>query len=189
MPESSTIAPESAEYATGEITRRRRKACQDEVDERIGYVVDCINAAMHPGEISTLCQEKWGIGSRAIAHYLSRARNRIIAAHDKPVEAHRADAIAVYRAIIDNPDAEHRDVIKAQERIDKLLGLEIHLPKRIEHTGAAGGPIQSVATVVHVDLSAKLAEYQSSIRSAAIANASERQQPGADDIVIPATGQ
>ena len=197
MSTSATADVQTPEQIAGETARRNRKASQVEADERISYCVDCVNAGMQPGEIRRLCSEKWGIGTRSISLYLSRAHGRILASHDKPVEAHRADAIAVYRSVIDNPEAEDRDRIKAQERIDKLLGLEIHLPKRIEHTGAAGGPITSVATVVHVDLSAKLAEYALSVRSAAIANVMERQAPqaiaitssadqGTDEIIVPA---
>ena len=190
MTASATIDATAPELTAGENARRRRKASQDEADERVNYCIECINAGMHPGEVRRLCAEKWGIGSRGISLYVSRAHGRILAAHDKPVEAHRADAIAVYRSVIDNPEAEHRDVIKAQERIDKLLGLEIHLPKRIEHTGAAGGPITSAVTVVHVDLSAKLAEYALAVRSASIANVMERQAPPlADEIIVPAAAE
>src|SRR3989304_1107078 len=37
----------------------------------------------------------------------------------------RAESLALYRAIIAEPKASNRDKIKAQERIDKLLALEI----------------------------------------------------------------
>ena len=39
-------------------------------------------------------------------------------------QTHRADALAFYESVLADPSRTVRDKVKAQERIDKLLGLE-----------------------------------------------------------------
>lgn len=68
----------------------------------------------------------YGVSARTCESYLARAREEIRAETDKPIEDHRADAYAFYESILANPEGDPRLRLKAQERIDKLLGLEVH---------------------------------------------------------------
>jgi len=76
--------------------------------------------------------------SQASKNYiLSESRKRLIAALDKTVDEVKGEAIEVYNSIIRDPESKSQDVISAQQRKDKLLGLE-RAQKRISAAGVRG---------------------------------------------------
>lgn len=63
----------------------------------------------------------------------------------RPREEHQADAYAFYDSVVKDKAQKTGDRIDAQERIDKLLGLES--PQQIEHSGRDGGPVPFMAVL------------------------------------------
>lgn len=68
---------------------------------------------------------RFPISRRTVENYLRRARERLLNDSGRPVEEHRAESLAFYREVSTNPEADIKDRIKARERIDKLLCLEV----------------------------------------------------------------
>ena len=160
---------------TTQTRKPARKPVQVEHQQRVNIALDMLRAGDTDSEIKRKIAEQFDLSPRSVERYLRRAREEFVESTGKPRDAHRAEALAVYQRIIDDPEADNRDVIKARERIDKLLGLEIHPPfaGKLELSGPDGAPIQHQATVVNIDLNAKLAEFEGAIRAAALANARE----------------
>ena len=152
-----------------------RKPVQAEHAQRVASAMEMLLEGKSDGQVKRAVAERFGLSPRTVERYLRRAREKMVESTGKPADALRAEALAVYQTIIDDPEAENRDRIKARERIDKLLGLEIHhsFAGKLEVSGPDGAPIQHQATVVTVDLGTKLAEFAGSIRAAAHANAIE----------------
>lgn len=94
-----------------------------------------VRNAVHDGKLSTHSCEK----------VITLARRRLVEATAIAAQDHRNQAYQFYTSVLQNPHARPLEKIKAQERIDKLLGLES--PLVLQHTGAGGGPIQVVAAL------------------------------------------
>lgn len=61
----------------------------------------------------------------SIERILSRAREALASRINKSRTDHRGEAYALYDSILNDPMASIKDKLYAQERIDKLLGLEV----------------------------------------------------------------
>lgn len=61
----------------------------------------------------------------SIERILSRAREALATRINKSRADHRGEAYALYDSILNDPHASIKDKLYAQERIDKLLGLEV----------------------------------------------------------------
>lgn len=70
-------------------------------------------------------KSRFPISRRTVEAYLRRARERLLKDSGRPVEEHRAESLAFYREVASDQEAPVRDRIRARERIDKLLCLEI----------------------------------------------------------------
>jgi hypothetical protein len=78
---------------------------------------------VHDADIECSLVEKYGANRRTAQSYLARAKRALLEAARRSRDEHVADAYAFYCAVISDPNAKHADKLKAQERIDKLLGL------------------------------------------------------------------
>ena len=76
------------------------------------------------GKSKSFIKSQFDLSARQVENYISRAREEMREALDKPREEHVQDALAVYRSIMECPMVEPRDRISAQRRIDKILGSE-----------------------------------------------------------------
>lgn len=90
---------------------------------------------------------------------MRRAREKLVAEIGEDKSELRADAFAFYRGVVSNPDAPLAHRLRAQERIDQLLGL--NAPTKVSVTDPTGtGPgtinVASVREMSDADL-AKLA--------------------------------
>lgn len=76
--------------------------------------------------------------------YISRARQRLLKRIAEPKENHRAKSLAFYESVIASDDATYKEKVKAQNSIDKLLGLDIPVPRNdkieLNHSGAVVSP-------------------------------------------------
>ena len=104
----------------------QRRSSVAEYHERIEFVRKLL-VQRHPKyTIKKLVRLKYGadLSYVSIEGYLTRARELLIEVLDEKRRPHRAKALAFYESILNDPKTTARDKIKAQARIDKLLGLE-----------------------------------------------------------------
>jgi hypothetical protein len=154
-----------------------RKPIKTEMDARLAATTKLLLQGKSDGEVKRIIAEQFQISPRTVERYLRHARGEMVESTGKDLDVLRKEAIAVYQAIIDDPEAENRDRIRARERVDRLLGLEIHLPRKVEVSGPDGTPIQSQGVVVHVPLAERLDRFASAIRASAFANLMEGITP------------
>ena len=95
---------------------------------------------------------KFGVGRRAARRCVALAWQRMLTAAGRSRDVHVADAYAFYCSLIANADTKDADRIKAQERIEKLLGLEPASPT--ETSGLDGEPLTLPWMLLNVDHSA-----------------------------------
>lgn len=112
-----------------ESARKPKHPTAAEMAARVEYARQLLAGGAYKSTIAAALRAKFGpLCARTVEVYLSRAREKIhAAAHDGRVEL-RCESLAFYRSIIADPKADHRDKLKARERIDKLLALELRLP-------------------------------------------------------------
>ena len=117
-----------------------RQPTSDELDARIDMCRQLISAGHYDGEVKSKVATHFNLSPRTVERYLRRARDLMIKETGKPQIEHRAESLAFYQHVRKKHEEETRDRIRAQERIDKLLGLET--PQRVEMSGPGGGPME-----------------------------------------------
>lgn len=166
------------------------KPTEAELDQRVIAARAMLLQGEHDKEICRQLAIRFDQSTRTIERYLRLARDRLVDEAGRTKEEMRALNLCRYWEIYNSDDARPIDKIKALERVDKLLGLEIHSPRQVELTGKDGGPITSQAsvTVLGVDLTSKVSEFAGPLRQAAIANYLERMggaaAPAHPDIIV-----
>lgn len=75
-------------------------------------------------DVERSAMREFGVGRRKARRYLALARQAMSAAAGRSREEHVAEAYAFYCSLIAGDRAKDADRLKAQERIEKLLGLE-----------------------------------------------------------------
>jgi len=93
-------------------------------EEVITFTEAALSQRFHTADVHRLLLRKYGIKSRTAQKCVARARQRILEKTLKSKSDHKIDALAFYDQILRNKEATVREKILAQERIDKLLGLE-----------------------------------------------------------------
>ncbi len=124
------------------------------VEENIEFVADLIIVGTRKHEIIRVIRLWLGPGPNGkfistgiVERLLTLARESLVEATALTRKEHRAVALDFYKSILRNPDANLRDKLNAQKRIDKLLGLEIHdvpppwQPKGTEYSRVMQGTI------------------------------------------------
>lgn len=126
---------------------------KDEVEDRIEYIMELEAQALLPGQIKRAFREKFGdVHHITINEYRLRARARL----SESIRAKREElverAVSRYEGIFRDPASDNNARIRAQERIDKIWGIEA--PTRAEHSGVDGGPIQIEQLIAASELTA-----------------------------------
>ena len=103
-----------------------RRPTVEELAERIEFCRSMLLRRVPKNTIKRALRAKFGgeISANTIEGYLGRAREALLADVGRGRHNHRANALGFYESIVADPKVAPRDKIKAQERIDKLLGLE-----------------------------------------------------------------
>jgi hypothetical protein len=131
--------------------RPYQKGTREQIELRIQTVADLLAQhakrtqvirsirELHKKEIEDkIAEPMWNLGWRQIDEYIARAREVLMADTNKTRAQARRESISFYENFISQGHGTPRDRIVAQERLDKVYGVEVH---RIEMTGSAGGPI------------------------------------------------
>jgi hypothetical protein len=103
-----------------------RRPTVDELAERTELCRSMLQRRVPKGTIKRAVRQRFGadIDHATIERYLTRAREALLTDLTRGRQTHRADALGFYESVLADSKAAFRDKIKAQERIDKLLGLE-----------------------------------------------------------------
>jgi hypothetical protein len=92
--------------------------------QRIRTAKGLIERGLYDWEIKLLLSEKFECSKRTVERYIFKARALCRKDTGKDRESLRHDAIAFYKSVVSDMHVSPKDRLKAQERIDKLLGLE-----------------------------------------------------------------
>jgi hypothetical protein len=103
-----------------------RRPTVDELAERIEMCRSMLLRRVPKSTVKKAVRQRFGldIDHGTIERYLTRAREGMLIDLTRGRQNHRATSLALYESIVADRTATHRDKVKAQERIDKLLGLE-----------------------------------------------------------------
>ena len=107
-----------------------------EHDERVAVCADMLARGFRNGAIKRRVAAFYSCSPRSVERYLRRARDRLVEElNEGDRETHRARSLDQYRMLLrdDNSSAVVR--LKAQERIDRILGLEAPAEVRQEVYG------------------------------------------------------
>lgn len=103
-----------------------RKPTNDEIAERIELCRSMLLRRVPKSTIKRAFRQRFGadIDHGTIERYLTRAREVMLTDLTRGRQTQRANSLALYESVLADPAVTVRDKVKAQERIDKLLGLE-----------------------------------------------------------------
>jgi hypothetical protein len=103
-----------------------RRPTTDEIAERVELCRSLLLRRVPKGTIKKAFRQRFGadVDHTTIERYLQRAREGLVADLARGRQVHRAEALGFYESILADPAVPPRDKVRAQERIDKLLGLE-----------------------------------------------------------------
>jgi len=102
-----------------------RKPTKIEHQKRVRMCVELLSRGFRDGEIKREVSNRYDCSPRTVERYLRRARDELADELGASRAEHKARSLDQYRAILRNPGGTPPALlIKAQERIDKLLGLE-----------------------------------------------------------------
>lgn len=114
-----------------------------ELEARVAVTVELLSQGVRKSQIKRILVNRYQVSARTCENYLSRAREELLTDLREERDEHRGTALATYRALLRNPNAKVKDKILAQQRIDKLLGLEA--PVRLAMTDTDGVDLPSVS--------------------------------------------
>jgi len=96
----------------------------DEIEGRIVVTVALLAQGVRKSQIKRILASKFSVSARTCENYLARAREQLLEEVREERDEQRSLSLALYRSIISNPNSTMKDKILAQQRIDRLLGLE-----------------------------------------------------------------
>jgi len=111
-----------------EQTRKHAKGTRKELEERISITADMLSRGFRDGQIKKRVAAFYGCSPRSVERYLRRARemlcDELAGVDGGGRDIHRAQSLDFYRSVMRADETNHQLKMKAQERIDKILGLE-----------------------------------------------------------------
>ena len=143
-------------------------------EEAVDLCVELLARRMTKGAIKAALKTQFDVAARSCETVLARAREEMLERSGRDKGQHRTDALAFYEAVLRDegsptvelspavkdesgnvvvpavirparPAPSAREKLHAQERIDRLLGLEV--PQQVQLTGADGGPIKALVGI------------------------------------------
>jgi len=104
---------------------KRRRSSKEELRARILLCVEMMGVRRwKKHQIKRAFKQEYGASWRQTERYIAAARKILLEESQAPADEHRSDALAFYARVLDSGDASWRDKIRAQNSIDKLLGLQ-----------------------------------------------------------------
>lgn len=100
------------------------KPTREEIQDRVEFTVFLLCRRLYKCDIKRILKKKYSVAARTCEEYLARARAVLVKESGKTQETHRIESLRFYESVIAGDGTTMRDRLHAQERIDKLLGLE-----------------------------------------------------------------
>ena len=111
---------------------------QDQQTTVVRLIKKMITRGKYMSEIKSAIAAEYHLSRRSVERYMTRARREMREFVEQDVEFHRAESFYFYRSVLENSESTPHECLRARERIDKILGVEIpykfHLKKRRELT-------------------------------------------------------
>lgn len=126
----------------------RRTSSNEELEKRYEFTAHLIAQRLTKGNVKRVLITQYGISARQCEDYITRARKLLVDVSQKDRLDHLNEAYHFYLSVFNNPNAQLRDKMWAQQRIDALFGLEKHV---VVHQGDAANPVQHTHEVELVD--------------------------------------
>ena len=138
----------------------KKHSTRIEMEERVEMTARLLAKGLYKGQVKAAIIGQYAVSARMAETYISRARCKLLAETGRPKIEHRAESYAVYAEI---RQTAKQDIVrlKAQERIDKLFGLEE--ATEVRHSGhttadvTSGGKELATADERRVELAALVA--------------------------------
>jgi hypothetical protein len=119
---------------TGE--RRAPRCTAQDHERREARCYDLLHKGLRDSEIVRLCSEEWSLASGTVKKYIARARAKLRELIAGGKTELQSDAYAFYKGIVEDEKARASDRLRAQENIDRLLGLSA--PQKVAMTDPTG---------------------------------------------------
>ena len=104
----------------------RKHSTDVEKQERIEMTYRLLSRGQRPAQITAAVSKKCGCSRQTVRrHYLPRAREMQLENLSEIKTVQIGKSLALYLSVLEDPNVSARDRLKSQERIDKLLGLEV----------------------------------------------------------------
>ena len=110
----------------------RQSLSEDQRTLLLRLVKKMLGMGKYPSEIKQAVSQKFHLSRRSVERYMKRARREMVENLNIPVKEHRAEALYFYRSVVSDPNSSQRERLRARERIDKLLGLDIPAKIQVE---------------------------------------------------------
>lgn len=130
----------------------KRAVTREEVEKRVDSLVTIL--ANTPNltryKLHTVYCAKWKVHYSTVDRYLELAKKELLDRMGRKKEEFTANSVAFYESVISDRRAQYKDRLRAQARLDELLGLKS--PTRVELSGVGGTPLQLESKAeVHLD--------------------------------------
>ena len=93
------------------------------IKDRTGIVAEMLSKGFRDGQIKRRLKAFYGVSTRTAQRDLARAREELRQGLGGDLDSHRATSLDTYRACLRDDDCPHAVKVRAQEAIDRLLGL------------------------------------------------------------------
>ena len=103
----------------------RRYLSKEEQTVVVRLIQKMLGLGKYASEIKTAIAARYGLSRRSATRYLQRARREMQEFVDRDDHRHRTDSFYFYLSVIENPDSTQRERLRARERIDKVMGIEL----------------------------------------------------------------
>lgn len=113
--------------------------------DRLEAVRDLLGSGKRDGEIKLTLSKKWGMRRRSIEGYITIARQQIRREIVQDKRTLQGNAIEFYRSIASNAKLPPLSRLRAQENIDKILGLHTPMKTFAEMESAVAAPAAPAA--------------------------------------------
>lgn len=104
------------------MSESNRKPTRAEYADRVSLCRKLIISGLLKCDVKRLLKEKYGTSYRTAERYLARARSQLVEETGLTLEENRAESKSRYLKLLQSKSEYIQ--LKAQERIDRLLGLE-----------------------------------------------------------------
>jgi hypothetical protein len=142
MPKKPHTQPDKGGIIRPGQNRPYSKGTQEQIEERIAFVdLLLFSRRARKSQIHKALLIKYDVDWRQTDRYMATARENRLEMLRQTKEYHRCNSLALYEQILST--GTPREKIMAQERIDRLLGLES--PRSISLGGIEGAPPIPVA--------------------------------------------